>query len=274
MRSTTAAEPYRVDPDDPRAPPQELWDRMTPEERARIVASLPSKFPVPESAPPEGDPHFEAKVRTREVLGGFFSRIGGKAYLACELPIYYPGEPMFAPDVIAVMNVEPYSRMSWVVDAERKGVDFALEVHVAGERRKALEKNVMRYARLGIREYFLFDRGRLRLSGWRLDEGRRDYRPIPPQRGFYPSEVLGMELQLENERLRFYHGRAPLPEAEELISTLERLVDGVEQRRTELEQQLAEESRLRAEESRRREEAERRLAAALAELEHLRQGQR
>jgi hypothetical protein len=37
---------YRVDPDDPRAPPQELWERLTPEERARIVDSLPSEFPV------------------------------------------------------------------------------------------------------------------------------------------------------------------------------------------------------------------------------------
>jgi hypothetical protein len=269
-----AADLYRVDPDDPRAPPQELWDRMTPGERARVVASLPSEFPPSESAPPEGDPHFEAKVRTREVLGGFFSRIGRKVYLACELPIYYPGEPMFAPDVIAVMDVETHSRMRWVVSAEGKGIDVALEVHVAGERRKDLEKNVERYARLGIREYFLFDRGRLHLLGWRLDEERRTYRPILPQHGFYPSEVLGLELQLEGERLRFYIGRAPLPEADELIATLEQMVEGVEQRRTELEQQLAEEARLRTEETQRREEAERRLAEALAELERLRAGQR
>jgi hypothetical protein len=282
-----AGDPYRVDPDDPRAPPQELWERLTPEERARIVASLPSEFPVSEASPPEGDPHFEAKMRTREVLGGYFSRIGRKVYLACELPIYYPGEPMFAPDVIAVMDVETHSRMSWVVSAEGKGIDVALEVHVAGKRRKDLEKNVERYARLGIREYFLFDRGRLRLLGWRLDERRRSYHPIVPQHGFYPSEVLGLELQLEGERLRFYHGRAPLPEADELIATLERMVEGVEQRRTELEQQLAEEAQLRAEETQRRveetqrrveetqrrEEAERRLAEALAELERLRGGQ-
>ncbi|MDY7226455.1 Uma2 family endonuclease [Hyalangium rubrum] len=271
--------PYSIDPDDPRAPPQEVWERMTPEERARIVASLPSEFPVSEASPPEGDPHFEAKARTREVLGSFFSRIGRKVYLACELPIYYPGEPMFAPDVIAVVDVETHSRMRWVVSAEGKGIDLALEVHVAGERRKDLEKNVERYARMGIREYFLFDRGRLRLLGWRLDEARRSYRPVLPQHGFYTSEVLGLELQLEGEKLRFYHGRAPLPEADEMIVTLERMVEGVEQRRAELEQQLAEEARLRTEEARlraeetqRREEAERRLAEALSELERLRGG--
>ncbi|MBN1205938.1 MAG: Uma2 family endonuclease [Myxococcaceae bacterium] len=264
---------YRVDPDDPRAPPQEVWERLTAEERAQIVASLPSEFPPSEATPPEGDPHFEAKARAREVLGSFFSRIGRKVYLACELPIYYPGEPMFAPDVIAVVEVETHSRMSWVVSAEGKGIDLALEIHVAGERRKDLEKNVERYARLGIREYFVFDRKRLRLLGWRLGEDRRSYRPVLPQHGFYPSEVLGLELQLEGERLRFYHGRAVLPEADEMIATLERMVEGVEQRRAELEQQLAEEARLRAEEARRREEAERKLAEALAELERLRRGQ-
>ncbi|HYI01085.1 Uma2 family endonuclease [Hyalangium sp.] len=281
-----AAEPYRVDPDDPRAPPQEVWERLTAEERARIVESLPSEFPVSESSPPEGDPHFEAKVRTREVLGGYFSRIGRKVYLACELPVYYPDEPMFAPDVIAVVDVEPHSRMRWMVSAKGKGVDLALEIHVAGERRKDLVRNVERFARLGIREYFLFDRGKLRLTGWRLEEGRRSYQPIVPQHGFYPSEVLGLELQLEGERLRFFHGRAPLPESDEMIATLERMVREAEahrseeeQARTELEQRLAEESRLlaeesrlRAEESRLREQAERRLAAVLAELERLKQG--
>ncbi|WP_437899553.1 hypothetical protein [Sorangium sp. So ce124] len=35
-----------IDPDDPRAPPQELWDRMTPEERQRVLDTLPSKFEI------------------------------------------------------------------------------------------------------------------------------------------------------------------------------------------------------------------------------------
>jgi Uma2 family endonuclease len=287
------AEPYRVDPEDPRTPSQEEWDRLTPQERARIISSLPLEFAVSEASPPEGDAHFEAKVRAREVLGGFFSRIGRKVYLGCELPVYYPGERMFAPDVIAVVDVEPHSRMRWVVSAEGKGVDLALEIHVAGERRKDLVRNVERFARLGIREYFLFDRGKLRLTGWRLEQGRRTYQPIVPQHGFFPSEVLGLELQLEGERLRFFHGRAPLPESEEMIATLERMVAEAEEHRSqeeqlraEFEQRLAEESelreeearlreeeaRLREEEARLREEAERKLALALAEIERLKQG--
>lgn len=272
-----SSHPYRVNPDDPRAPPLEVWEQLSPEERARVVDSLPFEFPVSEATPPEGDPHYEAKSRAREVLGSFFSRIGRKVYLACELPVYSPGEPMFAPDVIAVVDVEPHSRMRWMVSAEGKGVDLALEVIVAGERRKDMERNVERYARLGIREYFVFDRGRLRLSGWRLEEGRRAYRPILPQHGLYPSEVLGLDLQVDDERLRFYVGGAALPEAPEMIARLEHMVERVEASRAELEQQLVEETRLRAEEARlraeetqRREDAERRLAEALAELERLR----
>ncbi|ABF89580.1 conserved hypothetical protein [Myxococcus xanthus DK 1622] len=284
MHDLMPFEPYDIDPNDPRAPPQETWDALSSEERQRIVDSLPSEFPVSEANPPEGDFHFEAKTRAREVLGSFFSRIGRKVYLGSELPVYYPGESMFAPDVMAVVDVEPHARMRWVVSAEGKGLDFALEVHVAGERRKDLERNVERFARLGIREYFVFDRGRLRLSGWRLDEGRRVYRPILPQHGLYPSEVLGLDLQVDDERLRFYLGGAALPEAPELIARLEHMVERVEASRAELVQQLAEESRLRAEESRlraeesrlleletqRREDAERQLAEARAEIARLR----
>ncbi|WP_437970098.1 hypothetical protein WMF04_12705 [Sorangium sp. So ce260] len=51
-----------IDPDDPRAPPQELWDRMTPEERQRVLDTLPSEFEISEACPPEGDFHFNPKV--------------------------------------------------------------------------------------------------------------------------------------------------------------------------------------------------------------------
>ena len=50
-----SAPPYIVNPSDPRAPSEELWNRLKPDERLRIVASLPSDFPS--AHPPEGDPH-------------------------------------------------------------------------------------------------------------------------------------------------------------------------------------------------------------------------
>ena len=270
--------PYVVDPADPRAPPAEVWVRLTAAERAQVVASLPSEFPVEAFPPPEGDPHFNAKVGARSALGAYFERIGRRVYLACELPVYYPGEKMFAPDVMAVVDVERHERMSWVVSHEERGLDLALEIHVAGDRRKDLERNVERYARLGITEYFIFDRGRLGLAGYRLPEvGARSYQRVVPQVGRLASAVLGLDLAVEGERLRFFHGTAPVPEAEEIIARLDGMVEGLEARaaaaeaRAEEESRLhEEESRLREEESRKREQAERKLGELEAELRRLR----
>lgn len=250
---------------------------MTAEERQRVVESLPSEFPPNEASPPEGDRHFNAKMNTRKTLGRFYERLGRRMYLACELPVYYPGERMFAPDIMAVQDVERHDRERWVTADEGKGLDLALEIYVSGNRRKDHEANVARYAKLGIAEYFIFDRGRLRLTGYRLPAaGGGRYEPILPQHGHYESRVLGLELALEDEKLRFYCGDAPVPEAEELIGKLETMLDGLELRLAQAEERASEETRLREEETRLREEearlraeAERRLAEALRELERL-----
>ena len=275
---------WKVDPDDPRAPPEEIWDALSPADRQRIVECLPSEFPSCEAYPPEGDAHFKAKTGTREVLDGFFARVGRRVYLACELPIYYPGEPLFAPDISAVLDVATHERKSWVVKEEGKGLDLAIEILVSGDRRKDLEENVERYARLGIAEYFVFDRARLRLHGYRLPEvGARAYQPILPQGGLYASHVLGLDLRLEESKLRFFHGAASIPDANELIASLQKMIDGAElrvtvaeeradeerRRRAEVSRLLAEQSLLLAEESRLRAEAERRLADARVEIERL-----
>lgn len=261
MRAPEAAL-WTVDPDDPRAPPEEIWNAMSPAERQRVVDALPSEFPVSEAQPPEGDLHLEAKLGAREVLGGYFQRIGRRVYLACELPIYYPAERVFAPDLIAVLDVELKERACWSVSAEGKGIDLALEIVWGGSSRKDLEHNVTRYASLGIPEYFVFDRKRLRLRGFRLVAGSARYQAIVPQEGRLESAVLGLELGLEGERLRFFHGLAPLPETRELLARLGAMVGDLEARIEEAEQRLDEEKQ-------RADEAERRLAEALAELERL-----
>jgi hypothetical protein len=117
-----SASSYHVDPDDRRAPPDEVWARRTPEQRAAVVASLPSELEATEANPPEGDAHFNATTRAREVLGGRFARIGRRVYLARELPIYYPGERMLAPDVMAVVDVETHERQRWGRAGRRRAV--------------------------------------------------------------------------------------------------------------------------------------------------------
>jgi hypothetical protein len=193
------------------------------------------------------------------------------------MPTYYPAEPRFAPDLLAVLDVEDVERDKWVVSAEGKGLDWVLEVHVGGDRKKDAELNVARYARLGIPEYFLYDRARNRLAAYRLaSPDARAYTPIVPNHGLYESRVLGLEVQVDKDRLRFYAGTALLLESEDLIARLQEMFDEAQQRaeeeaqrREEAEHRREEETRLREEETRRREEAEQEVARLRAELERL-----
>ncbi|WP_239470069.1 hypothetical protein [Archangium violaceum] len=75
--------------------------------------------------------------------------------------------------------------------------------------------------------------------------------------------MLGLELQVEEGRLRFWAGHAMLLEYEELIDRMETLVAGLQRRVDEDARQLEEAERLRH-------ELERRLAESQAGLERLR----
>jgi Uma2 family endonuclease len=253
---------WNLDPDDPRAPTLEQWASLDPEERARICDALPSE--LPRQTLPEGDRHRVPKERALDALGEYFRRIRRRVYLSSELPVYYPGERLVAPDVIAVLDVEPHPRDRWVVAQEEKGIDLALEITLGGDRRKDLDENVSRYARLGIPEYFVLDARSARLHGYRLDAGGGRYRPIAPQYGRWASQVLGLDLALESGRVRFYHGSAPLLEAAELVGRLEAMMDEVTAHKeaAEREKEAAERSKEGAERSkeaaeRSKEEAER-----------------
>lgn len=254
------------------APTVEEWERLSPEERERVVASLPTDDPA--LAPPEGTLHWQTKASAQEVLRRYFDRIGRKVFVASELAVHYPGERVFIPDVLVVLDVEDHDRTKWVVTAEGKGLDFVLEVHVGGERRKDLERHPALFARLGIPEYVVFDRARERLYGFALSApGQPSYRPMLPQHGILHSGVLGLDLQIIDGRLRFLHADAALPEYPELIARLEQAVSAGEAKREEDQRLLEEEQRLRMEgqrlldeEQRRREELERRVAELEAEL--------
>jgi len=194
-------------------------------------------------------------------------------YLSSELAVYYPGEPRFAPDVLAVVDVDPHPRMKWVVAHEERGLDVVIEVHVSGEWEKDFEANRKRYARLGIPEYFLFDRTRDRLLGWRLPSATaRVYEGMVPQLGKLTSGVLGLDLGIEGDRLRFYYGTAALPETEELVAKLETMVDDlVERRHNERKERELERERERQELERERQERELERERERQELERERQ---
>ncbi len=193
------------------------------------VASLPSEWE--DALPPEGGRHWIPKVSARKTLERYFSRIGRSVYFGSELPIYYPAERVLAPDVFAVLDVPRRERDRWVVSDEQRGVDWVLEIFLAGDRRNDLECRVELCAGLGIRECFLFDRGTLRLDGFRLPTpASRAYERISPESGRQRSLALGLELAIVGERLRFFAGDAELLDDDELVDRLGKSVAHAERR--------------------------------------------
>ena len=245
------------------APSVEEWEALSPAERAAVAAALPGEVTYDEMAMPEGDRHSKAKARALDALCRYFRRLQRRIYIGTEMPTYYPAVPRFAPDLFAVLDADDTERDKWVVSAEGKGLDWVLEVHAGGDRKKDAELNIARYAQLSIPEYFIYDCARNRLEAYRLPSpDARVYTAIRMTDGVYESRVLGLEIQVDEDRLRFYAGTALLLESEELIARVQAMYDAA-QRRAE------EEARLREEAERRREEAEQEVARLRAELERL-----
>ncbi|CAN93245.1 hypothetical protein sce3086 [Sorangium cellulosum So ce56] len=230
----------------PRAPTEAEWAAMSPAQRQQAIAALVDSMSQEEIderlAMAEGDPHFDAKVEARDTLRAWFGRRGRRIYIGAEMKVYYPGEKGFTPDVIAVTDVDPTPRLCWMVSAEGKGIDLAIEVHYAGNWRKDFVDNVVRYATLGIREYFIYDIPRGHLKAHRLPPtGVRRYESIPSRAGRYRSEVLDLDLAVEAGRLRFYADTAELVTASELVGKLEGMIEAAEAR-IEQEQARAEQA--------------------------------
>ena len=248
----------------PRAPTQEEWDVMTPEERAHVVEELPDEIPWEERGWSLGMLHNEGVQMAQELVRTRLEKQERTTLVAMELTVHYPGEPYFIPDLLVVRDVDPRPRRKWVVSAEGKGLDWVLEVHVAGDRTKDVVKNVKRYAALGIPEYFIFDREHAALLGHRLAApGARVYAPIVPKDGRCRSEVLGMELGVVDGLLRAWvDGETLLPG--KLLFYLKAVAKQSAQR-------AEAEARRRSEVERREVDLERQLAQLKAELDRLRQ---
>ena len=123
--------------------------------------------------------------------------------------IYYEeGDPAkrIAPDVYVAFDVPKRKRMVYKVWEEGKAPDFVLEVASRSTWRR--DRNRKLYAKLGVREFWLFDpQGKffdLPLEGYVL-EGRAS-RPLPGhvENGGWVmrSQVLGLDLVARGEELR------------------------------------------------------------------------
>jgi Uma2 family endonuclease len=217
-----------------------------------------------ETQPPEGTAHSGTISELQDRLKGHFQRVGRGVFIASNLGVHYPESPVFAPDLLAVVDVPLHDRARWRVDVEGRGLDFVLEVVVDGDRHKDTERNVARYAGLGIPEYMVCLVREQTLLGWRLESpGTGRYTRIVPQYGRLPSRVLGLEFGVAGGRLRCWRDGAELPLTAEIVALLGRLVDEKEAANAELRARAAEEAeRAEAEAARAAAEAARARAEA------------
>lgn len=238
--------------------------------------------PVSEPRPPvrrrpvhyresDGKPMGETPIHRDEIArliytlqDAFASRAG--VYVSGDMMFYYEeGNPraVLSPDVFVAFGTPklPERRvyLLWLETAPAT----VFEVTSRSTRARDFTTKRGLYARIGVREYFLYDplgeSRRPALQGYRLANG--NYYPITPgPDGSLISETLGMRLLLVEGRLRLF----ALAAGRELLSPGERAV-------AEAAHAEAEAARANAETARAEAEAEARRAAEarIAELERL-----
>jgi Uma2 family endonuclease len=221
------------------------------------IPTTPTQIHYPESdGKPMGetDVHIDALIYLREALRDYF-RDDPQMYVAGNMLLYYEeGNPAacVAPDVFVVQGVAKGERRTYRLWEEGQSPAVVFEITSRGSRLEDLGTKRAVYAMLGVREYFLYDPLgeylRPSLQGYRLQEG--EYQRIPPGgEGKLVSQALGLELRLEDGRLRVFNpttGERLLTPAEALVAR--RVADARAARaEAELERLQAELARLRGE---------------------------
>ena len=116
-----ALEPARVLPITPTA---EVWSSMSADARDAFLVQVLDALNDPNAVMGEGRPHWLAKSRVLDAMSLHFDALKRVIYLAEELPVLYPGERPFVPDILAVLDVpqsEDDERLGWVVAQEGRG---------------------------------------------------------------------------------------------------------------------------------------------------------
>jgi Uma2 family endonuclease len=168
----------------------------------------PLHFPESDGKPmAETDKHHKQMIALLDALEEYYRHDAG-TYVTGNILVHYcdeAGEWKFlAPDVIVVKGVEKKDRGSYVIDDEGKAPDFIIELVSPSTKVEDLGNKRVIYAGWHVKEYFLFDPpGELfsgPLRGFRLEGS--DYVPMMGAR--LRSEVLELDLVIEQGRLRLY----------------------------------------------------------------------
>lgn len=156
-----------------------------------------------------GEPqiHGENFFETAVVLKRHFSQ-DPDVYVWGRLCLYYTeGDPeaRVCPDLFVIEGVPNHPRRTYKLWEEGEAPSLILELTSESRREQDLGCKKDLYERLGVEEYFLFDSlGKAlepRLQGFQLLDGR--YESIAPDEdGALQSQILGLKLAAEGERLR------------------------------------------------------------------------
>jgi Uma2 family endonuclease len=155
----------------------------------------------------ETDRHRDLMLGLLHALQEYF-RGNPRVYVSGNIFVYYLDEngerQSVSPDIWVVFGVEKKERRIYKIDDEGKGPDVVIELTSTSTKVEDLVTKHYIYANLSVREYFLFDpygeTSRLTLRGFRLEGG--EY--VPMTGDSLRSEILGLELKVENGWLRFY----------------------------------------------------------------------
>ena len=224
-----------------------------------VIQVRQANYPESDGKPMgETDDHREEMVRHIEVLQDFYS--GQQVYVSGNLLVYYvQGNPRkyVVPDTFVTKGISPRRRRVYKVWVEGKSPEVVIETTSRKTRRKDTEEKPELYARLGVKEYFLFD-PHLEyldppLQGYRL--AGNDYVRIEPDaNGALDSRELSLRLRIGEGHLEFVRW-----------DTGQRLLTGDERAQREAER-AEREFQARQRESEARQAAEAEVARLRAEL--------
>ena len=182
--------------------------------RPVLYPSLPVDYPSSDGLPmAESDFQRKPLIYAVEALTAYFQE-RDDIYVSGNLFIYYEeGNPqaVVAPDVFVVLGAEKHDRPSYRLWQEPKAPDFVLEITSRSTRSEDQGSKRGLYAYLGVREYWQYDPTSdylvPALQGLAL---RGDHYEALPATWLADgtlslhSAVLGLEVRLEQGRLRFF----------------------------------------------------------------------
>jgi Uma2 family endonuclease len=189
----------------------------------------------------ETDLHRDWMIRILDILRHRYR--GQRVYVASDLLLYYEqGNPskFIVPDDFVVTDCDPRRRRTFKIWEEGKAPDVAFEVTSLGSRREDEVFKPRVYARIGVKEYFLYDPTAdyvdPPLQGFRFVDG--DYERIQAnESGSLTSDELDIALRLEDGDLVLSDGQT----GEVLLTgaeAAEARAAAAEQRSAELELEL------------------------------------